>query len=330
MNKDLNSALEKLKDKYSSETVMKLEPQPQRNTQSLSTGVLTLDLATGMRGLPKPGITEIFGRAGSGKSTLAMHLLKNAQENGLAAYIDAEHTFDPEYAKKIGVDLDNLLICQPTHGEQAFEIIRDLAQMNIELIVVDSVSALVPIEDMAPGSDNLGSHSTMMKKGLQDLTYVFDEPATGSRCYETSIVFINQLRDKTSTFGRQVRTTGGAALKFYASMRIGLRHDGYLEDGDTHFGVKIQARIVKNKFAVPYQEAQLKLFFDDKGISHAASVLDAALQRGVVTQSGSWIKYENCDLILNVHGWRAAVRQLQESFSLENDIETELLYGGKT
>lgn len=319
MNENLNDAMKQLNSKYGSETTLQtLTPTPQKTYESISTGALTLDLATGIRGIPKGHITEIFGRAGSGKSTLAMSLLKNAQKDGLVVYVDAEHTFDSTYAKNVGVDLDNLLVCQPVDGEQAFSIMYDLIKKDVSLIIVDSVSALVPRNERIEDEVDIGNHSRMMKEGVQGLSWALDR-------MNTAVVFINQLRDKTSTFGRQIRTTGGAALKFYASMRIGLRNDGYLQDAESWFGVKIQARIVKNKFAAPYQEAQLKLFFDNKGISMSASILDAAVKHDLIKVRGVWYDLKGEQIC----GWKRTQEKLDKDHDFMIEIGNKLLYGDK-
>lgn len=317
MNKELSNALEQLNAKYGSENVIqKLEPEPQKNYGAISTGALTLDLATGIRGIPKGHITEIFGRTGSGKSTLAMSLLKNAQLHGMVVYVDAEHTFDPTYAKNVGVDLDNLLVCQPHDGEEAFSIIKDLIERGVALVIVDSVAALLPRNERTEDNVDLGNHSCMMKEGVQNISWSLNGTTS-------ALVFINQLRDKTSTFGRHVKTTGGAALKFYASMRIGLHNEGYLEDAESHFGVKLRARIVKNKFAAPYQEAELKLFFNNRGISYSASVLDAALKSGLIKPRSSWFHYKG----YSVCGWKAMQERFDSQENWIDEVESELLYG---
>ncbi len=293
------------------------------STQGLSvikTGAISLDLALGVGGVPRGRIIEIFGPESSGKSTLATHIVANAQKNGgLAAYIDAEHALDPAYAAKIGVNVDDLMISQPDNGEEALNIAEMLARSNaVDVIVVDSVAALVPKSELEGeiGDQHMGLQARMMSQALRKLT------ATLSRS-NTCAIFINQIREKIGVmFGNPETTTGGRALKFYASIRMDIRRIGGIKGPDNGFdvGSRVKVKIVKNKCAPPFQSAEFDILFNE-GISHIGSLIDIGVERGIIDKKGTWFSYQNTRL---GQGREAAREELKSNPKLAQEIESTI------
>ncbi|HHY43388.1 MAG TPA: recombinase RecA [Coprothermobacter sp.] len=316
--KALDMTVQYVEKRFGKGSLMRLgETGSRMQVETISTGALTLDLALGIGGIPRGRIVEIYGPEGSGKTTLALHIIANAQKNGgTAVFIDAEHALDPVYAKKLGVDVDNLYISQPDYGEQALEIAEELSKSGaVDVIVIDSVAALVPKAELDGeiGDSFMGLQARLMSQALRKLTGIASK--TG-----TAIIFLNQLREKVGiTFGNPEVTPGGRALKFFASARIELRKaENIGGSGDASEGSVIKAKIVKNKLAPPFRTATFDLYFG-KGISWTASVVDAALIAGVIQKSGSWYSYNDIRL---GQGKENAVSFLEEHPETLTEIES--------
>ena len=316
--KALESAISQLERSYGKGTVIKMGESANMNVSSVSTGSLGLDMALGIGGLPKGRIVEIFGPESSGKTTIALHTIAEVQkEGGEAAFIDAEHALDPVYAKNLGVDIDELLVSQPDSGEQALEICEALVRSGaIDIIVIDSVAALVPQQELEGdmGASHVGLHARLMSQALRKLSGAI----SNSNCI---VIFINQLREKVGVmYGNPETTTGGRALKFYASVRIDVRKSDTLKNGSTPYGTKVKCKIVKNKVAPPFKVAEFEMIFG-KGISKSGEIVDMGIELGIIEKSGSWFYY-NGDRI--AQGKDNAKKYIEENPDLLAEVEAKI------
>lgn len=316
--KALQLTLDKLEKSYGKGAVMKLGDAPIEAMEAISTGSLGLDIALGIGGLPKGRVVEIYGPESSGKTTLATHVIAEAQKKGgIAAIIDAEHAFDQFYAKKLGVDIENLLISQPDNGEQALEIADNLIRSGaIDVIVIDSVAALVPKSEIEGemGDSKMGLQARLMSQALRKLTGTISK--TNCCC-----IFINQLREKIGVmFGNPETTTGGNALKFYASVRLDIRRIAQIKDSDEVSGNRVKVKIVKNKVAPPFRIAEFDIMFG-QGISKVGEIIDLGVEYGIVKKAGSWFSYGDTKLGQG----RDAVKQLLlDNPELSDELEAKI------
>ena len=291
--KALAAALGQIDKQFGKGSAMRLGDAPPQAVQVIPTGSLALDIALGIGGLPRGRVVEIYGPESSGKTTVALHAVANAQAaGGIAAFIDAEHALDPEYARKLGVDIDALIVSQPDTGEQALEIADMLIRSGaLDIIVIDSVAALVPKAEIEGdmGDSHVGLQARLMSQALRKITGALS--ASG-----TTAIFINQLREKIGVFyGNPETTTGGKALKFYASVRLDVRRTATIKDGEQPIGNRTKVKVVKNKMAPPFKQAEFDIFYGE-GISKVSGVIDMAVESGVVQKSGSWYTYEEDQL----------------------------------
>ncbi len=316
--KALQLTLDKLEKSYGKGTVMKLGDNAVEAIEAISTGSISLDIALGIGGLPKGRVIEIYGPESSGKTTLAIHAIAEAQKRGgIAAFIDAEHAFDKFYASKLGVDIENLLISQPDNGEQALEIADNLIRSGaIDIIVIDSVAALVPKAEIEGemGDSKMGLHARLMSQALRKLTGTISK--TGCCC-----IFINQLRDKIGVmFGSPETTTGGNALKFYASVRLDIRRISQIKDTDEVSGNRVKVKVVKNKLAPPFRIAEFDVMFGE-GISKAGEIIDLGVDFDIIKKAGSWFSYGDTKLGQG----RDAVKQLLlDNPDLMDELEAKI------
>ena len=286
--KALESAVTQIEKAYGKGSIMRLDDNPSSTIAGISTGAISLDLALGGRGIPRGRVAEIFGPESSGKTTLALSVVSNAQkEGGIAAFIDAEHALDPSWARRIGVNLEDLLVSQPDTGEQALEICEMLVRSNaVDVIVIDSVAALIPKAEIEGemGDAHVGLQARLMSQALRKLTGAINR----SRC---AVIFINQIREKIGVmFGNPETTPGGRALKFYSSIRIDVRRIGAIKDTEKSIGSRTRGRVVKNKIAPPFRDGEFDIMYDE-GISSTGDLLDLAVGEGVVSKSGAWFNF---------------------------------------
>ncbi len=316
--KALKLTMDKLEKDYGKGSVMMLGDKTETQQEVISTGSIGLDVALGIGGLPRGRVIEIYGPESSGKTTIATHVIAEAQKKGgMCAFIDAEHAFDSSYAQKLGVDVDNLLISQPDYGEQALEIAdRLILSGALDVVVIDSVAALVPKSELEGemGDSKMGLHARLMSQALRKLT------ATISKT-NTICIFINQLREKIGVmFGNPETTTGGNALKFYASVRLDIRRTQQVKDGDEAIGNHVKVKVVKNKVAPPFRAAEFDIIFGE-GISKTGEIIDMGTELGIIQKSGSWYSYNNDKLGQG----RDAVKQLMvDNPELAKEIETKI------
>ncbi len=317
--KALELTLQQIDKTFGKGAIMRMDEDAYLAIQGISTGALSLDLALGGKGIPRGRIVEIFGPESSGKTTLSLTIAANAQKDGgVAAVIDAEHALDPSWARKIGVNIDDLLVSQPDSGEQALEICELLVRSNaVDLIVVDSVAALVPRAEIEGemGDASMGLQARLMSQAMRKLTGVIAR----SNC---TVIFINQIREKIGVmFGSPETTTGGRALKFYSSVRIDVRRTGAIKEGDVTIGSRTRARVVKNKIAPPFRDAEFDIMYTE-GISAAGDLLDLAVEAKVVQKSGAWFSYGD----IRVGQGREASKQfLKDNPDLFKEIRLQVL-----
>jgi len=315
--KALELALLQIEKQFGKGSIMKLGGDVKADVESIPTGALTLDLALGIGGLPRGRVVEIFGPEASGKTTLTLSAIKEMQKKGgVAAFIDAEHAFDSTYAKIIGVNLDEMLISQPDTGEQAMEITETLVRSNaVDMVVIDSVAALTPRAEIEGdmGDSHMGLQARLMSQALRKLTAAISKS-------RTCVIFINQLREKIGVmFGSPETTPGGRALKFYSSVRLDVRRIATLKENEVVIGGRVRVRVVKNKVAPPFREAEFEILHNE-GIAKINAILDAAVNLNIVEKSGTWLSYKTEKL---GQGRDAAIKLLKERTKLLEEIEKE-------
>ena len=316
--KALQAAMSKIEKDFGKGSIMKLGDEHIENVDVIPTGSIGLNAALGVGGYPRGRIIEIYGPESSGKTTLAIHAIAEAQKaGGIAAFIDAEHAFDRFYAEKLGVDVENLWISQPDNGEQALEIADQLIRSSaIDIIVIDSVAALTPKKEIEGdmGDSAVGLHARLMSQALRKLTSTIAKT-------NTTCIFINQLREKIGVmFGNPETTTGGNALKFYASVRLDIRKSSVIKDGEEILGTQTKVKVVKNKVAPPFRRAEFEIMFGE-GISKVGEILDLGVEYGIITKSGSWFSYEGAKL---AQGRDAVKKLLKDNPELCEELETKI------
>jgi recombination protein RecA len=317
--KALEIALSQIEKQFGKGTIMRLGAEAYKGeVEVIPTGALSLDIALGVGGVPRGRVTEIFGPEGGGKTTLSLQIIANAQRlGGTAAFVDAEHAMDPAYAKKLGVDIENLLVSQPDNGEQALEITETLVRSGaIDVIVIDSVAALVPRAEIEGemGDAQMGLQARLMSQALRKLTASISKS-------KTCVIFINQIREKIGVmFGNPETTPGGRALKFYSSVRLDIRRIGAIKVGDMDVGNHVRVKVAKNKVAPPFRQAEFDMLYNE-GISREGSLLDVALENGVIEKSGTWFSYKGNRI---GQGRESAKSYLKENPKVTDEIEETL------
>ena len=316
---ELADAIAAIQKSYGEGSIMRMGDEAPPLTDGISTGSLSLDLAAGGVGLPRGRVVEIFGPESSGKTTLTLHVVANAQKKGgVCAFIDAEHALDPQYARRLGVDLDSMLISQPDHGEQALDICETLARSGaVDVIVIDSVAALVPKAEIEGemGDSFVGLQARLMSQALRKLTAVTAKT-------NTTLIFINQIREKIGVmFGSPETTTGGRALKFYSSVRLDIRRIGQIKDGDTPIGNRTKVSVVKNKMAPPFRKCEFDILFN-VGINRLGELLDLGVDHGILRRSGTWVSYGETRL---GQGRERSREFLKENPQIATEIEEKIL-----
>lgn len=320
--KALQLTLDKLDKTYGKGTVMKMGDKAIEEVEVISSGSLGLDLALGVNGYPKGRIIEIYGPESSGKTTLTLHAIAEAQKaGGIAAFIDAEHAFDRHYAEKLGVDIENLIISQPDNGEQALEIAENLIRSGaIDIVVIDSVAALTPKSEIEGemGDSKMGLHARLMSQALRKLTGTISK----TNC---TVFFINQLREKIGVmFGNPETTTGGNALKFYASVRLDIRRASQIKDGENVIGNRTKVKVIKNKVAPPFKTAEFDIMYGE-GVSKTGEILDLAVEFEIIRKSGSWFSYGDTKLGQGRDAVKALIKDNPElSEELEQKIKSHI------
>lgn len=317
-SKALELAVEQIEKQFGKGSIMRLGTNSHADIETFSTGSVSLDVALG-NGIPKGRIIEIYGPESSGKTTVTLHAIAEMQKTGgTAAFVDAEHALDPQYAKRIGVDIEKLLVSQPDSGEQALEIVETLVRSNaVDLIVVDSVAALVPQAELEGdmGDAQMGLQARLMSQAMRKLTAIMNRS-------KTTVIFINQLRMKIGVmFGNPETTTGGNALKFYASVRMDIRRTSQIKVGDDIIGNRVRVKIVKNKVAPPFKEAEFDIMYN-KGISKEGDVLDLAVDHNIISKSGSWFEYDGNRF---ANGREAAKAYLLENPKLLDELSKKVM-----
>ena len=316
--KALDSAIGQITKTYGQGSIMRLGENSKMSVSAVSTGSLTLDLALGIGGVPKGRIVEIYGPESSGKTTIALHVAAEAQKaGGVAAFVDAEHALDPVYAKALGVDIDNLLVSQPDSGEQALEITEALVRSGaVDVLVVDSVAALVPQQEIDGdmGDSNVGVHARLISQAMRKLSGVIAKS-------NAVVIFINQLRQKIGVmYGNPETTTGGTALKFYASVRIDIRRTEVLKNGNEPYGSRTKCKIVKNKVAPPFKTAEFDIIYG-KGINKSGEIMDVGVNLGIIEKGGSWFSYAGTRL---GQGRENALKTLEENPEMFKEVEEKI------
>ena len=325
--KALDAAIAKIEKDYGKGSVMKLGDQTSMEVDTISTGSISLDKALGVGGIPRGRVVEIYGPEASGKTTLALHIVAEVQKRGgIAGFIDAEHALDPKYAHDIGVDVDNLYISQPDYGEQGLEICETMVRSGaMDIIIIDSVAALVPKNEIdgEMGDATVGAQARLMSQALRKLTAVISK----THC---TVIFINQLREKIGTFyGPSETTTGGRALKFYASVRIDIRRIEQLKQGGEVIGNRVRAKVVKNKVAPPFREAEFDIIFGE-GISAVGDILDQAVAFDIINKSGAWYSYEGERIGQGRENVKAYLKANPEFFArIDNMVRSRLGFNGE-
>lgn len=323
----IDSAIDQIRDKFGDGSIMKISDQNKMNVEATPTGSISLDLALGVGGIPKGRIIEIYGPESSGKTTLTLHMIAEVQKRGgQAAFIDAEHALDPDYAQKIGVKLDDLLISQPDSGEQALDITETLVRSNaLDLIVVDSVAALTPRAEIEGemGASHMGLQARLMSQALRKLTGIIAKS-------NTTVIFINQIRMKIGVmFGNPETTTGGNALKFYASVRIEVRRSAQIKAGEKIVGNRTKVKVVKNKVAAPFKTAEFDIMYNE-GISAAGDILDTGLIMGVIDKSGNSYSYNSVKLGVGRENAKTFLRDNKDVFAEVDKALREKVASGET